>query len=85
VLGCTHYPLLKALIKDITGPKVNLIDSAESMADITASLLTEKNLRSFDINQPQHQFYVTDLPLRFQGIAERFLGRALPRVEHIKW
>ena len=32
---------------------------------------------------PRHRFYVTDVPLRFQTIAERFLGRALPEVVRV--
>jgi glutamate racemase len=84
VLGCTHYPLIKALIKDITGPEINLVDSAEAMADITASLLTEMDLWNHDRNPPKHQFYVTDVPLRFQSIGERFLGRTLENTELVK-
>ena len=33
---------------------------------------------------PRHHFYVTDVPLRFQTIAERFLGRALPEVVRVE-
>ena len=39
VLGCTHYPLLKALLQEVTGPDIRLVDSAEAMADMTAVLL----------------------------------------------
>ena len=44
VLGCTHYPLIKALLQEMVGDDVLLVDSAEAMADITADLLVEKNL-----------------------------------------
>jgi glutamate racemase len=85
VLGCTHYPLLKALLQDVLGPDIVLVDSAEAMADITASLLQETGLNNPSSLPPVHRFYVTDVPLRFQTIGERFLGRALPNVEHVKW
>ena len=39
VLGCTHYPLLKPLLQEVTGPDIRLIDSAEAMADIAANSL----------------------------------------------
>ena len=45
VLGCTHYPLLKPLLQDVVGPGVRLVDSAEAMAEETAALLAELNLR----------------------------------------
>src|SRR5579885_541570 len=32
VLGCTHYPLLKPLLKRVTPVHVNIVDSAESTA-----------------------------------------------------
>lgn len=32
VLGCTHYPFLRALIQEISGPDVTVIDSSEAVA-----------------------------------------------------
>src|SRR3990170_3346154 len=84
VLGCTHYPLLKALLQDVVGPNIGLVDSALAMAEITASLLQERGLQNPSGLPPGYRFYVTDVPLRFQAIGERFLGRALPNVERIK-
>jgi len=85
VLGCTHYPLLKALLQELVGPAIGLVDSAEAMADITATLLEETHLANLSQNAPRYRFCVTDVPLRFQVIAERFLGRGLPQVEIVKW
>ncbi|HCA27626.1 MAG TPA: glutamate racemase, partial [Betaproteobacteria bacterium] len=74
VLGCTHYPLLKPLLQDVAGEAVNLVDSAETMAEHAAALLNDKNLAARHHAAPAYQFYVTDVPLRFQTIGERFLG-----------
>jgi glutamate racemase len=84
VLGCTHYPLLKALFEDILGPGIHLVDSAEAMAVIAAQLLTEKNLANPLRIPPQYHFFVTDVPYRFQTIGERFLGRTLSHVDLVK-
>jgi len=81
VLGCTHYPLLKPLLQDILGPQVNLIDSAEAMADIAADLINKQNIGNQNCLPPDYVFYVSDLPYRFQTIGERFLGRTLGPVE----
>jgi glutamate racemase len=83
VLGCTHYPLLKPLLQDIMGQSVNLIDSAEAMADIAANLIDQQKIGSKNVSPPDYIFYVSDLPYRFQTIGERFLGRTLGRVELI--
>ena len=68
VLGCTHYPLLKGLLQDVAGPEVRLIDSAEAMAAITANLLAESGLEHPRRILPDHRFFVTDVPHRFQAI-----------------
>lgn len=80
VLGCTHYPLLKPLLQSEAGADVKLVDSAETMADRTAALLHDLNLARPARTAPEYRCYVTDVPLRFQGVGERFLGRSLPNV-----
>ncbi len=85
VLGCTHYPLLKPLIQEVAGDGVRLVDSAEAMADLAADVLKERDLAAPEAEIPEYRFYVTDVPLRFQTIGERFLGRALSNVNVVKW
>ena len=85
VLGCTHYPLLKPLLADVVGREIALVDSAEAMAERTAALLTELNLHTASRAPATYHFNVTDVPLRFQTIGERFLGRSLNNVHVVKW
>ena len=85
VLGCTHYPLLKPLLRQVVGDDVALVDSAEAMAEQVAAVLVEKKLANPGPAQPRYDFYVTDVPLRFQTIGERFLGRTLNNVHVVKW
>lgn len=85
VLGCTHYPLLIPLLQDTVGSDVRLVDSAETMAQQTAALLEQMGLANPQRLVPEYHFYVTDVPLRFQAIGERFMGRALPNVHVVKW
>lgn len=44
VLGCTHYPLLKAAIGRIAGPDVTLVDSARNCALAVKALLEKSHL-----------------------------------------
>ena len=85
VLGCTHYPLIKPLIREVAGPEIQLVDSAEAMAAITAQLLNETSSGNPARTPPEYRFYVTDVPYHFQTIGESFLGRTLSHVEVIKW
>jgi glutamate racemase len=85
VLGCTHYPLLKPLLQEVAGRSVQLVDSAETMAELAAEVLKSKGLENSDPKTPEYRFFVTDVPLRFQSIGERFLGRSLNNVHMVKW
>ncbi|MDX9698540.1 MAG: glutamate racemase [Rhodocyclaceae bacterium] len=87
VLGCTHYPLLKPLLKDIAGPAVRLVDSALTVAESAAQTLQSLGLANQGgrADGPGYRFVVTDIPLRFQTIGERFLGRSLGQVERVDW
>lgn len=84
VLGCTHYPLLKPVIQEVVGGGIQLVDSAEAMAEEAAEMLTDKGLWSPLRVSPEYRFYVTDIPVRFQTIGERFLGRSLPNVKVVQ-
>ncbi len=46
VLGCTHFPFVLPLIREIAGPQVNVIDPAPSIARRTQALLQEFNLEN---------------------------------------
>ena len=64
---------------------MRLVDSAEAMAEQAAAVLGEKGLANPGPVQPRYDFYVTDVPLRFQTMGERFLGRSLSHVHVVKW
>ena len=55
--------------------------SASSAAVRSAIASAESTRRT----PPRYEFYVTDVPLRFQTIGERFLGRTLSNVHVVKW
>jgi glutamate racemase len=78
ILGCTHYPLVAALLQDIVGPQVRLIDSGAEAALATAGLLRRRGLLADGGAVPQHRFYLSDQRLDFERVARAFLGRELP-------
>lgn len=80
VLGCTHYPLLKPLFRE-EAPGVALVDSAITTAEATANALAEADLLNTDNASADYRFYVSDIPLRFRTIGERFLGRSMEQIE----
>lgn len=85
VLGCTHYPLLKPLLQDVVGTDIRLVDSAITTAEFAAARLASLNLANEGEAPTRYEFHVTDIPLRFQTIGERFLGRSLSTVSKVDW
>ena len=82
VLGCTHYPLLKAEIGAVLGPSVQLVDSAEATAAAVAEAL-DSGLVPRATRPPTRRTFVTDVPARFPEIAARFLGHVPDHVEQV--
>lgn len=81
ILGCTHYPLLAPLLAEVVGPKVRLQDSATAVAERAAAVLAYLGLAAAESDKtPRHVFHVTDMPLRFREVGERFLGRPMEDV-----
>ncbi|MFL5458760.1 MAG: glutamate racemase [Myxococcales bacterium] len=79
LLGCTHYPLLAATIAEVVGPGLEIVDGAQATADAVAQLLEGRDLRR-RAGIVEHRTLCTDVPDRFQKIAERFLGRPATNV-----
>ena len=86
ILGCTHYPLLSAVISRVL-QGVTLIDTGREAAYSLRSLLSEQGLNTDSTKPGDARFYVSDEPHGFALAASRFLGlsenEALPTVEHV--
>ena len=87
VLGCTHYPLLKPLLRRVAPPHVSIVDSAESTARAVAAHLEQ--LAPSPSRQEERRkaarlsFFATDSVEKFQRLGERFLGHAINDVKHV--
>jgi glutamate racemase len=86
VLGCTHYPLLKPVLRRVAPAHVNIVDSAESTARAVAVRLgkllpppANEERRA----QPRMKFFATDSVEKFRRLGERFLGHSIENVQHV--
>ncbi|MDX2345271.1 MAG: glutamate racemase [Legionella sp.] len=77
LLGCTHFPVFKVLLKKILPKDVQLVDSAEATADAVQHALQKEGLLNTVLSQGSVHYMVTDLVKRFELIGEVFLGEAL--------
>jgi len=83
ILGCTHYPIIKEVIQKVVDNDIRIIDTAIETANQVRQILTQKNLLRARSDRPNHRFYVSDLPQKFEEIAERFLGEPIVNVERV--
>lgn len=74
ILGCTHYPLLKGVIRLVLGETVQLIDSARETARVVARQLSAAGNLNPKSSDGEHKFYVSDVPDQFAQTARHFLG-----------
>ncbi|HRY29091.1 MAG TPA: glutamate racemase [Elusimicrobiota bacterium] len=81
VLGCTHYPLLKTVLKSVAR-NVSLIDSAEETAKSVKRVLERKDLLARS-GRGSGVFFSSDDPDKFMALGHRFLGGKLRRVRRI--
>lgn len=71
VFGCTHYPFLQDLIKELLPPHVLLIDPAEQLVN---SLLPATPVSKTVAASSSRSLYVTGEPATFADTAEICLG-----------
>ena len=84
ILGCTHYPLLKAVVGRIVGPKVHLVDSATEVAGAVKDVLVRKGLLRMALKPATHTYLVSDEPESFKRLAVRFLGNGVKTVQRYR-
>lgn len=86
VLGCTHYPLIKPLLRRVAPEHVKIVDSAHSTASVVAAeirSLPERAEASPSKSLTGLHFFATDSVEKFRRLGPRFLGRPVEAVEHV--
>jgi glutamate racemase len=73
VLGCTHYPLLRPLLRRVVPQRIAIVDSAEATA---RALLHHLDGDALGSGEPRYKFFVTDSVEKFRKQAPLFLGFA---------
>ncbi|WP_104803927.1 glutamate racemase [Blautia marasmi] len=76
ILGCTHYPLLRSLMRQVAGDGVTLVNPAYETAQALRELLKEHGIENDGHEEEEfpYRFYVSDAEERFQ----EFAGSILP-------
>ncbi|MDP3561599.1 MAG: glutamate racemase [Legionellaceae bacterium] len=78
LLGCTHFPVFKPLLKEMLAPHVAVVDSADATAIALKQLLIQDNLiRREHTTSGSTSYLVTDSVKRFQSVGQLFLNTPL--------
>lgn len=74
ILGCTHYPLIKAHILNYHKHKVSVIDAAELVSQALKSFLEKQQLLKITKNPAKRLFYISDYNEFFANTAKLFFS-----------
>lgn len=77
LLGCTHFPVFKALLNTLLPSNVRIVDSAEATAKALQDILFSQNLLNQEFDSQSIKYLVTDSIKRFQKVGQIFLGQPL--------
>jgi len=93
VLGCTHYPLIKPLLRRVAPEHIAIVDSAESTAQDVARQLGRQMQIEMEPSSaqtkserrvvPRLKFFATDSAEKFRKMGTRFLGLPVEDVVHV--
>lgn len=83
ILGCTHYPLLQAEISSFFQQKVEVLNSADLVAQSLKELLQEKELLTGSTTPGNLQFYVSEKTEAFRDTAALFFGKEIELQEQL--
>jgi len=90
ILGCTHYPILRPVLRkaaaELLDEEISLLDSASATADALAARLEAEQLRRPDGPhgpEPELDFLFTDISPAFLETTEQFFGSRPDSLHHV--
>ena len=75
VLGCTHYPFVSDVIRDVAGPAVNIIDSAGPVARELRRRLQQSGLLATEPRTGTETFWTTGSPEQVATVIAQLWSR----------
>lgn len=73
ILGCTHYPLIKDIIKKVSRKDISIIDSGEETAKFVKEYIQKTNLNTKNSKLGKCDFFVSGCENQFSSNAKLFL------------
>jgi glutamate racemase len=83
VLGCTHYPLVRAVLQRALGRGVTIVSSGEAIADDVERRLADRDAANDTNRRGSYRFLCTGDESEFRSLAARSLQLPVERVERV--
>ena len=87
ILGCTHYPLLRSLLRKVVGEKVTLVNPAYETSQALCRLLRELDLENpgnDELGRQKYQFFASDGVERFNAFAHSVLPEQISDTKQVQ-
>ena len=75
ILGCTHYPLFKKIIREEIGPKVEIINTGEKLSKELEEILKREQKENREAELGDCEIYLTDTETNFLHVASKLLKK----------
>jgi len=82
ILGCTHYPLIKPLIKSYMKKNINIVDSSIITAKHIKSYLLQHNMNA-NTTKGKNEYFASDTHKNFIKTANLFLNNPINKLKQI--
>lgn len=78
LLGCTHYPYLKGMVRDMVGDNIDVLSQDELIPDCLADyLVRHPEIDNLIGRGGAEEFYLSDITSSFEDAAAQIYGRRL--------
>jgi glutamate racemase len=75
VLGCTHYPFVRSVIKGIVGEKISIMDTAQPVTEQLIRQLELNNLLISSKQAPIHRFFTSNKTSDQENLMSTLFGQ----------
>jgi glutamate racemase len=83
ILGCTHYPLVRAVLQRALGRGVTIVSSGQAIADDVERRLADGELENDTDRRGTYRFMCTGDEEEFRSLAARSLQLPVERVDRV--
>jgi glutamate racemase len=84
ILGCTHYPLVRAVLQRALGRGVTIVSSGQAIADEVERQLADRDIEHDADRRGSYRFVCTGDEAEFRALAARSLGLPVEDVDRVE-